>query len=74
MQNFHAEQGLLVAWGGFKPTVMKELPAQFFRVRLWNQQQLIDELVADYDKLDPDIRAEIPLKRIWTLATEELEE
>lgn len=74
MQNFHAEQGLLVAWGGFKATVLKELPAQFFRVRLWNQQQLIDELVANYDKLDPDIRAEIPLKRIWTLATEELEE
>jgi restriction system protein len=74
MQNFHAEQGLLVSWGGFKPTVLRELPAQFFRVRLWDQQTLIDELVMNYDKIDADIRAEIPLKRIWTIATEELEE
>lgn len=74
MQNFHAEQGLLVAWGGFKQSVMKELPAQFFRVRLWDQQTLIDELVSHYDRLDPDFRAELPLKRIWTIATEELED
>ena len=74
MQNFNAKQGLLVAWGGFKSSVMKELPAQFFRVRLWDQQTLIDQLVEHYDKLDPDIRAEIPLKRIWTIAAEDPED
>lgn len=68
MQNANADQGLLVSWSGFKNTVHREIPSQFFRVRLWDQTAIIDELVSCYDKLDEDIRAEIPLKRIWTLA------
>lgn len=71
MQNVHAEQGLLVAWGGFKQSVEKEVPNQFFRVRLWDQKSLIDELLLHYDKLDEEVRAELPLKRIWTIATDE---
>jgi restriction system protein len=66
MQNFHAEQGLLVSWGGFKSSVDKEKPSQFFRIRLWDQKDIINELVAVYDNLDVDLKAEIPLKRIWT--------
>jgi len=71
MQNVHAEQGLLVSWGGFKSSIDKEIPAQFFRVRLWDQKALIDELLTHYEKLDPDLRAELPLKRIWTVAADE---
>lgn len=71
MQNVQAEQGLLVAWAGFKPTVNKELPAQFFRVRLWDRKDLIDELLEHYERLDDDLRAELPLKRIWTVAEAE---
>ena len=74
MQDFHAEQGLLVSWGGFKSSVDKEIPAQFFRVRLWDQKALIDEILQHYDKLDEDLRAELPLKRVWTVASEEDEE
>ena len=69
MQNVHADQGLFVSWSGFKQTVMREVPNQFFKVRLWNQNDLIDQILVNYDKLDPDIRAELPLKRIWTIAT-----
>lgn len=67
MQNINAEQGLLVSWGGFKSSIDKEIVNQFFRVRLWNQDSLIHELMKSYEKLDEDIRAELPLKRIWTL-------
>ena len=49
----------------------KEVPAQFFRVRLWNQDTLIEELLRHYDDLDEDLRAELPLKRIWTVAEQE---
>lgn len=73
MQNVQADQGLLVSWGGFKSSIDKEIPAQFFRVRLWDQDNLIAELLANYDKLDEDLRAEIPLKRIWTVTTTEEE-
>ena len=68
MQNVHADQGLLVSWGGFKGSVDKEVPAQFFRVRLWDQRTLIEQLLEHYDRLDADLRAELPLKRIWTVA------
>lgn len=69
MQNVNAEQGLLVSWGGFKTSIDKELPIQFFRVRLWDQNSIINELMSNYDKLDEDIRAELPLKQIWTLTS-----
>lgn len=74
MQNVQAEQGLLVAWGGFKSSVDKEVATQFFRVRLWDQDALINQILEHYDKLDEDLRAELPLKRVWTVASMDDEE
>jgi len=68
---FNADEGLFVSWSGFKPTVAKELAPSFFRVRLWNRSDLLEQLFAAYDRLDEDIRAELPLKRIWTVATQD---
>lgn len=73
MQNFHAEQGLLVSWSGFKSTVDKEIPNQFFKVRLWGQKEIIEELLLNYDKLDEEMKVEIPIKRIWTLSFQDSE-
>lgn len=69
MQSVNADQGLFVSWAGFKSSVLREMPTHFFKVRVWNQNTLIEELLANYDKLDQDIRAELPLKRMWTIAT-----
>ncbi len=66
MQNVQAQQGLFVSWGGFKSSVDKERATQFFRVRLWDRDDLIEELLRNYDKLEDEIRTELPLKRIWT--------
>jgi restriction system protein len=74
MQNVKADQGLLVSWGGFKSSVDKDTAQHFFQVRLWDQDDLIDQLLEQYDSLDADLRAELPLKRIWTVASEETEE
>ena len=74
MQDVQADQGLLVCWGGFKPTIKREASRLFFKVRLWDQNDLIDQFLANYDKLDEDLRAELPLKRIWTVASAEEEE
>ncbi len=74
MQNFHATQGLLVSWGGFKSSTDKELAAQFFKVRLWDQKALIDQLLEHYDKLGEDVRGELPLKRIWTVVESDEDE
>ncbi|PRD69202.1 restriction endonuclease [Malikia spinosa] len=71
MQSVSANQGLFVSWSGFKPTVLKEVPTQFFKVRVWNQEDLIEKLLENYEKLDQDIQAELPLKRIWTISLPE---
>jgi restriction system protein len=68
MQNVGAKNGLLVSWGGFKQTIRREEPSQFFRVRLWDQSRLITEILECYDRLDEELRAELPLKRVWTVA------
>lgn len=67
MQNVQAAQGLLVSWGGFKRSVEREIPTQFFRVRLWDQDDLIAEILRLYDQLDESLRADIPLKRVWAV-------
>ena len=74
MQAVGADQGLLVAWGGFKATVEREVPRHFFKVRLWDQKKLLDQLFQHYDRLDEEIRAEIPLKRIWTVVPDDTDE
>jgi restriction system protein len=74
MQSTGADQGLLVAWGGFKSTVDREVPRNFFKVRLWDQKTLLDQLFQHYDRLDEEIRAELPLKKIWTVVPDETDE
>jgi len=70
---FGAGEGLFVSWSGFKSTVQKELAASFFKVRLWTRKELLEELFAHYDKLDEDLKAELPLKRIWTVSAQKEE-
>jgi len=74
MQAVGAEQGLLVSWSGFKSSVERELPRNFFKVRFWDQKMLLDQLFEHYDRLSEEIRAELPLKRIWTVVADETEE
>lgn len=70
---FGAQEGLFVSWSGFKSNVQKELAASYFRVRLWSQKELLEQLFAHYEHLDADLRAELPLKRIWTVAAQDEE-
>ena len=49
----------------------REEAKQFFRIRLWDSNDVIRELFENYENLSPAIRAEIPLKQIWMLSEEE---
>lgn len=71
MTKFNADQGLFVAWGGFKGNVQKELASQFFRLRLWTLKELLEQLFEQYERLDEDLKAELPLKRVWMVASQE---
>lgn len=70
MQNVHADQGLLVSWSGFKNSVEKERAGQFFRVRLWSSEEVVQNLLDHYERLPEEIRAALPLKRVWVVAAD----
>ena len=65
-----AEQALLVAWGGITNAANRELRNQFFRVRVWDADNLLKAVLRNYDRLSEDLRADLPLKRIWSLVEE----
>ena len=69
-----AEHGLLVAWGGFKSSVRQRLNELYFRVRLWDRDDILNALFDVYEKLPEERRAELPLRRIWTLVPDSGEE
>lgn len=65
--NFGAEQGLLVGWGGFRQSLIAEAKRLFFRIRLWDSSDLLQNLFEVYERLSPEFQARLPLKRIWTI-------
>jgi len=65
MGNFKARHGLLVSWGGFTSAVEKKARDDYFEVRLWGQKDLLRELFSVYEDLSEEIKARLPLKRIW---------
>lgn len=74
MKNFGAEQGLVASWGGFTNSALTEARPLHFQVRLWDADDVIDALLATYDKLPEGIRTATPLKRVWTLVQVQEEE
>jgi restriction system protein len=66
-EKMEADQGLLVAWGGFKRSVSKEARADHFSMLLWDADDLLDALFDAYDGIRDDIRSKLPLQRAWVL-------
>lgn len=71
VQDAHADHGLLVSWSGFKAPVRQRVNELYFRVRLWGRDEILDALFSVYDQLPEEIRAELPLRRVWALVMEE---
>lgn len=71
IQDTHAEHGLLVAWSGFTTPVRARVNELYFRVRLWGREEILDALFDGYDRLPEEIRADLPLHRIWSLVADD---
>lgn len=71
MSRLHVESGLFVSWDGFIRTAIQNTRDLFFRVRLWDDNHLIKNLLETYERLPGEIQAELPLKRIWVVVPEE---
>jgi restriction system protein len=73
VSKFDSDQGLLVSWGGFTNPVKHDARKAFFKIRLWDQGDLVDSILQNYERLDDEIKAELPLKRIWIMVDDEAE-
>lgn len=71
MGRFQADHGLLVGWGGFNQPVRAEAATDYFRIRLWDPSDVVAAVKEHYDRLPPAVRAEVPLKQVWTLLPNE---
>jgi len=65
VKNCGAEQGLLIAWRGFHGDAVAESEHRFFDVRLWDDEDIIEAVMATYDQLPAPIRTALSLRRIW---------
>ena len=61
LHNIGASHGLLVSLSDFTREVRNENERSFFQIRLWGAGELTQNLLAIYDQLPADIRADIPL-------------
>lgn len=68
---YNAKFALLVSWGGFKKGVRREYMEKYFVLRLWSQRDVLRELYDCYDNLSEEIKAELPLERIWSVIQED---
>ena len=71
MRQYNADQGLLVAWGGVTKALAREAQRLFFEIRIWDSGDIIRTLQNNYNRVSEAFRADLPLKRIWTLSEEE---
>jgi restriction system protein len=69
--NLNANHGLLVCWSGFTQPVRRKVNDQFFKIRLWSSDDLLEAIFRTYEGLPEEIRKALPLKRSWTLVLDE---
>jgi restriction system protein len=68
MNQHGARQGLLVAWGGLSKPAQEKLKSSQLRVRVWQSADVVDAVLANYERLGEEIRSQLTLKRMWMLA------
>jgi restriction system protein len=65
-----ADHGLLVGWGGITRDARRYLSTHRFKIKIWDSQEVLDNLFTAYDRLSAEVQRDIPLKRIWAIAEE----
>lgn len=65
---------MLVCWGGFTQSLKNEARQKTFKVRLWDQSDIVTAIYRSYEKLSADIQAELPIKQVWMLVREDITE
>jgi restriction system protein len=74
VEGFKVDYALLVSWNGFSASASQRQNELSLRARFWGREQILDNLFSVYDRLPEEIRADLPLRRIWMLVPDEDED
>ena len=67
----HADRGLIVSWSGINSAVRQRLNELYFRLRVWGREEFLAALLSVYEHLPDEMRAALPLQRIWVVVSNE---
>lgn len=65
IHRFQADQALLVTFGGVTGPAKTYLETQYFNIRVWTIDDIIQSIYKHYPVLDSEMKARLPLKQIW---------
>jgi restriction system protein len=65
--SLHADQALLVAWGGITKPAKAQAESQRFLLRVWDAERLLSGILKSYSRLPEELRSLLPLKQAWIL-------
>lgn len=65
IHRFQADQALLVTFGGVTGPAKTYLETQYFNIRVWTIDDLIQSIYKYYPVLDNEMKARLPLKQVW---------
>ena len=65
IHRFQADQALLVTFGGVTGPARTYLETQYFNIRVWTIDDIIQSIYKHYPVLDSEMKARLPLKQIW---------
>lgn len=71
IHRYHADQALLVTFGGVTGPARTYLESQYFGIRVWTLSDILAALYKHYGSIPEDIKARLPLKQIWVPAVAE---
>lgn len=70
MRKVKSDLGLIVSWSGFNSKVLSEAKEEFFFIRLWSANDVAENIFKYYDRFSDELKADLPLKRVWMLVEE----
>jgi restriction system protein len=65
IHRFQADQALLVTFGGVTGPARNYLETQYFNIRVWTIDDIIQSIYKHYSVLDSEMKTRLPLKQIW---------
>ncbi|MEN9751831.1 MAG: hypothetical protein RLZZ600_878 [Actinomycetota bacterium] len=65
LHRYRADQALLVTFGGVTAPAKAYLESQYFNIRVWTLDDILQNVYEHYAVLPNEIKTRLPLKQIW---------